>query len=103
MKNKTTSNFREHLIDSLKGDEEAQLIYLKASLEDNSDSPEAFLLSLKTIAESRGFSNLATDAGLSRESLYRTLSESGNPKLDTIFKLMNALGFRLSVESKEIR
>ena len=98
MRKKITSNYREELIINLKDNEEEQLLYLQASLEDNSDSPEAFLLSLKTIAEARGFKNLAFDAGLSRESLYRTLSEDGNPKLETIFKLLNALGLRLSVE-----
>lgn len=99
MKKKITSNYREDLVSRLKDNEEEQLLYLQSSLEENVDTPEAFLLSLKTIAEARGFKNLAIDAGLSRESLYRTLSENGNPKLDTIFKLLNAMGMRLSVES----
>jgi probable addiction module antidote protein len=78
--------------------EEEQLLYLQATLEDNWDSSEAFLLSLKAIVEARGFKKFAEDTGLSRESLYRTLSADGNPKLDTLFKMLNALGFKLTVQ-----
>lgn len=88
-------------IETLRGNEEEQLLYLKATLEDNWDAPEAFLLSLKTIAEARGFKNFAEEAGLSRESLYRTLSADGNPKLDTVFKMLHALGVKLTVEPIE--
>lgn len=95
---KSNISYREALIESLRNNEEEQMLYLKANLEDNWDAPEAFLLALKTIAEARGFKNFAEEAGLSRESLYRTLSADGNPKLDTVFKLLNALGMKLTVE-----
>lgn len=98
---KASTDYREALIETLRGNEEEQMLYLKATLEDNWDAPEAFLLSLKTIAEVRGFKNFAEEAGLSRESLYRTLSADGNPKLDTVFKMLHALGMRLTVEPIE--
>ncbi len=95
------TDYRDSLIERLRSDEQEQYYYLKAALEENSDSPEALLITLKTIAEARGFSAFAADAGLSRESLYRTLSKNGNPKLDTIFKIFGALGMRLTVEPIE--
>jgi putative addiction module killer protein/probable addiction module antidote protein len=98
---KASVDYREALIETLRGNEEEQILYLKATLEDNWDAPEAFLLSLKTIAEARGFKNFAEEAGLSRESLYRTLSANGNPKLDTVFKMLHALGLKLTVEPIE--
>ncbi|MDO9181840.1 MAG: putative addiction module antidote protein [Bacteriovorax sp.] len=98
---KASVDYREALIETLRGNEEEQLLYLKSTLEDNWDAPEAFLLSLKTIAEARGFKNFAEEAGLSRESLYRTLSADGNPKLDTVFKMLHALGVKLTVEPIE--
>lgn len=99
--NKASQNYREALIDTLRGNEEEQFLYLQATLEDNWDSPEAFLLCLKTIAEARGFKNFAEETGLSRESLYRTLSAEGNPKLETVFKMLHALGLKLTVEPIE--
>lgn len=95
---KASKNYREALIETLRNNEKEQLLYLQASLEDNWDSPEAFLLCLKTIAEARGFKKFAEEAGLSRESLYRTLSANGNPKIETVFKLVHALGLKITVE-----
>ena len=95
---KESIEYREAWIESLRGNNEEQHLYLKATLEDNWDSPEAFLLCLKTIAEARGFKNFAEEAGLSRVSLYRTLSAKGNPKLDTVFKMLHALGLKLTFE-----
>ena len=95
---KASVDYRDELVKTLRGNEEEQLLFLQATLEDNWDAPEAFLLSLKTIAEARGFKNFAEEAGLSRESLYRTLSAEGNPKLETVFKMLHALGMKLTVE-----
>jgi probable addiction module antidote protein len=94
-------DYQESLIERLKKSEEEQLYYLKAALEDNWDEPQAFLIALKNIADARGFSAFAENAGLSRESLYRTLSENGNPKLDTLFKMLHSMGMKLTVEPIE--
>ncbi|HSK77178.1 MAG TPA: addiction module antidote protein, partial [Thermoanaerobaculia bacterium] len=50
------------------------------------------------IARARGMTQVARDAGLSRESLYRALSEDGNPSFATILKVARALGVRLHAE-----
>jgi probable addiction module antidote protein len=54
---------------------------------------------LGVVARARGMSQVARDAGLSRESLYRALSPDGNPELSTVLRVVQALGLRLSVKS----
>ena len=97
MKNK--NNYEEDLIKSLKDPKEA-IAYLQAALEE-SDMPEVFLLALRRIAEARGISNLAQEAHLNRENLYRLLSKEGNPELDSLYAILDALGFKFSVELKK--
>ena len=69
--------------------------YLDAYLEDG--TPEELLGALSTIARSRGMSSLARQTGVSREALYRAFSADGNPTLDTLLRVMKALGVRLAV------
>ncbi|MBV1703719.1 MAG: putative addiction module antidote protein [Hyphomicrobiales bacterium] len=69
--------------------------YLDAYLEDG--TPEEMLRALKTVARSRGMSALARETGLSREALYRAFSDDGNPTLDTLLRVLKALGVRLAV------
>ena len=52
---------------------------------------------LGIVARARGMSGLAAEVGVKRQQLYRALSEDGNPTLETLTKVINALGFRLSV------
>ncbi len=73
--------------------------YLNAALEDG--NPEVLLEALRNVARARGgMAALARTAGVSRESLYRTLSRRGNPKIDTLMQLLRALGLRLAVERR---
>ena len=59
----------------------------------------AGLLALRTVAEAYGgFGAVATEAGITRESLYRTLSSNGNPTLKTLLAVLKAVGMKLSVE-----
>lgn len=51
---------------------------------------------LGVVARARGMTSVAHDAGLSRESLYKALSEDGNPALATVLKVTRALGLRLT-------
>lgn len=69
--------------------------YLDSYLEDG--TPEELLGALRTIARARGMAELARQTGVSREALYRALSETGNPTLDTLVRVMKALGVRLAV------
>ena len=73
--------------------------YLNAALEDG--EPAVLLEALRNVAQATGGRGaLAKAAGVSRESLYRTLSRRGNPKIDTIMELLRALGLKLTVERK---
>lgn len=85
----------------LKEDRELAVAYLKvamASLDDPEDRA-AGLLALRTVAEAYGgLGAVAAEAGISRESLYRALSPSGNPTLKTLLAVLKAVGMRLSVE-----
>jgi len=92
-------DYREHLDQVLRNDEEA-VAYLNAALAE--DDPETFLLALRDVARARegGLAALAETARVNREHLYRMLSENGNPELRSLEALLDALGFRLSVELK---
>jgi len=99
---KRSKSYREGLVIRLKADPEFQIEYLKASLEENADMPEAILMALRDIAEARGFEKLASAARLSQKSLYKILSDAkdAKPRFETIVKLLDALGLRLTIEQK---
>jgi probable addiction module antidote protein len=64
------------------------------------DSDPSFLAqALGTVARARGMSQIAKDAGLSRESLYKALGADGNPEFGTILRVLQALGLKLSIKS----
>ncbi len=67
--------------------------YLNAALED--ENPDVFLQAIADVAKARGMSELAKNAGLGRESLYKALSPGAKPRYETIIKLMKALGVEL--------
>ncbi len=95
-------DYRKSLIEDLKGDEKAQYAYLKASLEENSDMPEAFLKAVETVAKARGFSNFAKKTGLNRENLYRIFSNQRTPTLDSLVKILDTLGFKLTITPQKV-
>jgi len=64
--------------------------YLAAAMED--PDPDVFLAALGDVAKARGMAQLAKDSGLSRESLYKTLSPGAKPRFETIMKITKALG-----------
>jgi len=75
--------------------DEAIAAYLDAVLEED-DS--AFLAAaLGDVARAKGMTQIARETGLGRESLYKALSESGNPEFGTVLKVMRALGLKLHV------
>lgn len=85
--------------DHLKTDAE-RAAYLEALLEEG-DS-RVITIGLRDLAESiGGMAVIAERTGLSRETLYRTLSQRGNPRLDTLTTLLHAMGLRLSVTAAE--
>jgi probable addiction module antidote protein len=73
--------------------------YLEAALQDG--DPQLVAAALGDIARAKGMSQVARDAGLGRESLYKSLSSSGNPELATVLKVISALGLELRVTAVE--
>lgn len=94
----------EREIEELRTDRNLAVEYLKAAMEslDDPDNRAAGLLALRTVAEAYGgLGVVAAEAGISRESLYRTLSPKGNPTLKTLLAVLKTVGLRLSVESED--
>jgi probable addiction module antidote protein len=78
---------------------EEMAAYLEACLEE-ADGDAAFVAkALGDIARAKGMSQVARDAGLSRESLYKALSGERTPSFDTILKVVAALGLKLHAEA----
>ena len=83
------------LMEMLK-DEERALAYLNAALDEQ--DPRVFLIALRNVTQAQGgIAKVAAHSGLNRESLYRALSEKGNPSVQTLAAVLGALGARLSV------
>jgi len=93
-----SKDYQDSLLESLADANEAAA-YLNAALEEG--DKEVFLLALRNVADARlgGMSKLAEATNLNRESLYRMLSENGNPELNSLSRLLQALGLKLAVET----
>ncbi len=61
----------------------------------NTGDPAFITHSLGAVARARGMTRVAEEAGMSRGSLYRALSEKGNPEFATVVRVMHAMGLRL--------
>ncbi len=88
------SNLKRFDITEHLDSDEAIAEYLTVVLEDN--DPALLAAALGDIARARGMSQLAKDTGLSRESLYKGLSGGRIPSTETLFKVMGALGLKLT-------
>jgi probable addiction module antidote protein len=75
--------------------EDAIAAYLMEALDSN--DPGFIANAIGVVARARGMTQVAREAGLSRESLYRTLGKDGNPELSTLLRVLGVLGLRLSV------
>ena len=92
---KKSNNYKEHLLKRLRNPKEAAA-YLNAALED--EDSRVFLVALKDIAEANGgLSKLAQEADLNRESLYKTLSPKGNPRLQSLIAILQACHLDISI------
>jgi probable addiction module antidote protein len=78
---------------------EEMAAYLDAWLVEAPDDAAGIARALGDIARAKGMTQVAKDAGLSRESLYRALSADGNPSFATILKVAKALGVKLHAEA----
>lgn len=73
--------------------------YLRVALEESHEDPAAVPRALGVIARSKNMSELARRVGMSRDGLYKALSDQGNPTWTTVLKVSEALGLRLSFEA----
>jgi probable addiction module antidote protein len=76
-------------------DPETIAAYLELAMED--PDPRMLMMALRNVAEARGVKEVAEETGLNRQTLYKTLSEKGNPTLQTLTALLHSFGLRLSV------
>ncbi len=87
------------LMDLLK-DKERALAYLDAALDE--PDPRIFLIALRNVTQAQGgIATIAARSGLNRESLYRALSEKGNPSVQTLVAVLEAFGARLGVARRK--
>lgn len=82
---------------------EEMAAYLEISLEEANGDAAFIAKTLGDIARAKGMSQVARDAGLSRESLYKALSGERSPAFDTILKVIGALGLKLHAEAIEVK
>jgi probable addiction module antidote protein len=87
---KTARFDASHYLDS----DEMIAEYLNAALEES--DADLLLAAIADIAKARGIAKVAADAGLGREGLYKTLAPGSKPRMDTVFKLLRALGVKLN-------
>jgi probable addiction module antidote protein len=73
--------------------------YLAASLEDG--NPDLFIQALGDVAKARGIARVAEESGLGRESLYKALKPGSKLRYETVQKIVDALGVRLTVTRKD--
>ena len=103
MKKKTHSRSISHdtlMVAHLRDDPEFAVEYLKVALEEatDEDGRHVLLAAIRQIAEAHGIAKIARAAGIKRESLSRALSAKGNPRFDTLYAVVHAMGLQLTVE-----
>src|SRR5258708_15428823 len=94
---KRTSSYQLWLTENLI-DPSRPANYLNAA---RADSPAAFFKALRKVSESHEMKKLAENAGVSRESLYRMMSETGNPTYSSLEGILRALGLKQIVAPRE--
>ncbi|MBI4456932.1 MAG: putative addiction module antidote protein [Acidobacteria bacterium] len=90
-------DYRERLLARLKDPEEAAA-YINAAFQEK-HMPEVLLIALRDVAEANGISSVARRARINRVSIYKALSKNGNPGIDTLQKILNAVGLKVSVQA----
>ena len=79
--------------------EEDGRLYLEAAFEEDTGDGRLIRAALSDIARAGNMSQLAREVGMSREGLYKALSENGNPNFNAIMKIIRALGMRVQVSA----
>ncbi len=89
------------VVEMLRNDPTFATEYLSAALEEEhlEGGKEALLAALRQITKAQGFGAVAEKAGVPRESIYRALSPSGNPRITTLLGILKATGLKLTVQT----
>ena len=96
LKKRTKETYaRYDTADYLKSEKE-RLAYLEVCMEEAGDDPAFIAHALGTIARAHGMAQLAKKTGLTREGLYKALNKDSNPSFGTVFKVVHALGMKLT-------
>lgn len=80
--------------------EEAIAAYLNDAFESKND--DVMIAALRDVAKARGMTRVAADAGVQRESLYKSLADGAKPRFDTVLKLVGALGVKLVIATDPV-
>lgn len=73
--------------------------YIKACLEEAPEDAALLAAALGDVARTAGMGELAKATGLTREGLHKALSKDGNPRLDTVLKVMHAIGLKFTTQA----
>ncbi len=95
----TTTKYAKYDVSEHLRNPEEMAAYLEACIEEANGDAAFIAKALGDIARAKGMSQVARDAGLSRESLYKALSGERSPGFDTILKVIAALGLTLHAEA----
>jgi len=96
-KGETSETYAPMDVSSLLDNEETIAEYLTAAAED--ENPDVLLVALAEVAKARGMAQVARDAGLGRESLYKALAPGSHPRYETIAAVLRALNVRIAVQA----
>lgn len=91
--------FRKFDVTELLKTEEDINAFLAECFNEYPNEPEFLAHAVGAAARARGMSKIAKQTGLSRESLYRSFSKQGNPRFDTLLKVLSALGVKLQISA----
>lgn len=100
MNSSRDSSYDDYLATSLKDPSEAAA-YIEAVID--LDDPTALLLALRQVAKAHGMAEVARRANVGEKTLFKSLSENGNPTIATVHKVLHAVGLRLSVTPEPAR
>ena len=95
MNTSRNASWDDHMSETMKDPAEAAA-YLDAVL--GMEDLAALLVALRHVAKAHGMAEVSRSAGLGEKTLFRALSDKGNPTIDTLTKVLHAVGLRLSVE-----
>ncbi|ASP16880.1 putative addiction module antidote protein [Neisseria sp. oral taxon 020 str. F0370] len=83
-------------------DEEEISLFLEAAAEEAAEAGDSAILlqAINAAAKARGMMEIAKQAGVSRESLYKSLAPNAKPRFDTVVKILDALGVQIKIGAK---